>query len=138
MKKGTALTILVLILLAAACHIKPAPVTFKPSPPDTSNTWIKFISPAVWAQEPLFLPHDDYTERVTMITRDSVFFDSVDANTAKKIWRRDTAYIVSLTVPQMNEQKKPLLDSAGHIIYKVWFLKIPDTSILQDYHTKLQ
>ncbi len=73
---------------------------------------------------------------VFKLIKDTLKFESVDSNTAKKVWSRDSLYYVPNYIPKLDSLKKPIRDSAGNIQYKVDWTPVSSVNIVQDYNKR--
>jgi len=90
------------------------------------------MPPSQWGS---FLPQHGYTENLWKIRKDTAKFDSVDANNLRKIWRRDSIYILIVNIPVTDTAtKKPLTDSTGQPLFKQYHFILPDSCILKDFN----
>lgn len=105
-------------------------------PADTTQTFITLVLPLEWRNAGI-----NGGEAVTLpswrITKDTLIFDSTDANTLTKQWRRDTSYAIQVNLPKRDSITKQILyDSLKNVVYdKPQFPLLPKKYILFDYNS---
>src|SRR5437870_4615280 len=86
-----------------SCTSKKTTTEYTKHPPDTTKTIVSFISPRTW--ERVGITRQGYTIEISRATKDTFALDSVDVNSMRRIWKRDTSYYTILSIP--------VLDSTG-------------------------
>lgn len=116
-------TILILSLFLASCgssSIKP-----HDAKSDTTTTLILYLNTA-------FNARIDLAYR---IIKDTFSFDTVNAETAKRVWKKDTLYFVPIAIPRSDSAGKLIKDSAGNVKQDIQYVQIRNNNlILQDYN----
>ncbi len=106
--------------------------SYKKLPPDSVRSWCLFTTPAQWG-----LGEGLRIEFIDRKTRDTTYFDTLDENTAKKTYKRDTSYWIYVSTYDMDSvTKKPKLDSLKGlpIIKQTYFLQLPKENIKHDFN----
>lgn len=74
-------------------------------------------------------------DAVYRIVKDTFSFDTVNAETAKRVWEKDTAYYIPVQVPNLDSSGKTVVDSSGNIKKHLEFRLLRNNQmILQDYN----
>lgn len=95
---------------------------------DTTITTILYMNSSVEAR----------VDQAYRIIKDTFAFDTVDSETAKKIWKRDTSYFPPVWVPVKDSAGKVIKDSAGNDKREMTFQLIQNKNwVLQDYNKRI-
>jgi hypothetical protein len=100
--------------------------TFQQSKPDTTKTAAIFMGGTGYVEGGI----------VFRISKDTFAFDSLDTETIKKKWKRDTTYYIPQIVPLTDSLGKAVLDSLGKPQQTVRYFPTPNKNILEDYNRK--
>lgn len=77
-------------------------------------------------------------DHVYRIIRDTFSFDTINAETAKRIWKKDTLYYVPVTIQMRDSLGGFIKDSSGNVKTRVQFQLLRyNKFILQDYNKRL-
>lgn len=101
-------------------------IEYNKRPPDTTNTFVQFVSPLDWPAKIGVAGNQGYFTQAWRLTKDTFAFDSADATTMKKIWKRDTVYVFEVHI-QPKDTTGGKMDS---VIYPV----LTPKHILVDYN----
>jgi hypothetical protein len=71
---------------------------------------------------------------VYRITKDTFALDTINSETMKKKWKRDTAYFIPQTVPMTDSLGKAMFDSLGKPQQTIRYFPTPNKNILEDYN----
>lgn len=93
---------------------------YKKAVADTSQTFVHFITPddRDWLNAGV-QPDNPIDAKLFKIRKDTLILDSIDANTSKRIWKRDSIYIAIIQRPIIDTlTKKQKIDSASRPLFK--------------------
>ena len=100
-----------LITLGLAKCTSNSNAEFKKKPSDTTITFIQLVTPLDWAKWGI-AGNQPVTTIGWRLTKDTFDYEETDAETKKKIWKRDTLYAIEIRIPKKdtaNGQKDSML-----------------------------
>lgn len=101
--------------------------TYRKSAPDTTQTFVTAITPLYWQQAFGINGNISVTTIAWRLTKDTFAFDSADANTQIKKWKRDTLYAFEIHLPKK--------DTTGGKKDSVLYPLLTPKFILKDYNS---
>ena len=104
---------------------------YKKKAKDSVKTWVLFTVPPQWG-----LGNGVSIEFIDRKTKDTTYFDTLDENTAKKTYKRDTSYWIYVSVYDIDSAtQKPKLDSLKRPKIKAtYYLQLPKDNIKHDFN----
>lgn len=124
-----AIAMLICFTQWVACNNNGDSGDYKRTPKDSVRTWVLFTNPPQWG-----LGTGINIDFIDRITKDTAYFDTLDENTAKKTYKRDTAYWVTYIQYEVDSvTQKAKLDSLKRpIIKNKYYLELPKSNIKKD------
>lgn len=98
---------------------------YKKTPADTTQTFVNIVVPLSW-QKLGIQGNTSVTTLSWRLTKDTLLFDSTDANTLTKKWKRDTTYAFEIHLTPK--------DTTGNKRDSVTYAFLPPKFILTDYN----
>lgn len=98
---------------------------YKHTPADTTQTFVNLVVPLSWQK----LGVQGNTAVTTLswrLTKDTLTFDSTDANTLTKKWKRDTTYVFEIHLTPK--------DTTGNKRDSITYAFLPPKFILEDFN----
>lgn len=121
------------VMLINSCGAK-SETEYKKNAPDTTVTFINFVTPLDWAKSYNIDPNQSIDRIAWRLTKDTFAYTSIDTNTITKTWIRDTTYAIQINVPTIDSLNKPILDTAGKPKLQPIFPLLNKRFVLHDYN----
>lgn len=120
-----AIAMLICFTQWVACNNNGDSGDYKKQAPDTTQTFIAFVTPLDWISLGLN-GNVPVISSAWRLTKDTFIDKEIDAETKKKIWQRDSIYILEIHISPKDTSK----GKRDSVIYPI----LPKKNVLTDYN----